>query len=421
MRPTQILVPTFALLLGGCKCSSEPEPISQCKNCRDAGGILFECIGGINGARHKGFVCADPNSIDDRSPGFMCNQRVIFWKSKLWWKAACTEEGDTYSPVDGSTSDEEVFPPPSVSPTSDNGEDDGGPDFEAVCGNGITEEGEQCDDGNALDGDLCTNFCRKALCGDGVTSNLNGEECDDKNAVDSDECTNNCKVAFCGDSIVHTPHEECDDGNAIEDDACNSACKLNDALPICGDGVIQGDEECDDANSNSEDACSNTCLRARIVFVTSSEYAQGFEFAGVETADELCKESAAIAGLPGAFRAWLSDDFTSPSEWGTSDFTGAFRLVDGTLVAINWEDLLDGELENPINVDEFGLHLAAKTCFVWTGTLPDGGSSFANCGNWTGQDEMADLGNCFTATHEWTLADVMSCAAPRHLYCFERF
>lgn len=29
----------------------------------------------------------------------------------------------------------------------------------AVCGNGITESGEQCDDGNAVDGDTCTNTC----------------------------------------------------------------------------------------------------------------------------------------------------------------------------------------------------------------------------------------------------------------------
>ena len=35
------------------------------------------------------------------------------------------------------------------------------------CGNGVTEPGEQCDDGNTSNTDACTNACLTNVCGDG--------------------------------------------------------------------------------------------------------------------------------------------------------------------------------------------------------------------------------------------------------------
>lgn len=70
-----------------------------------------------------------------------------------------------------------------------------------VCGNGVINAGEACDDGNLIDGDGCTNctidsgyvcsgtFCTK-LCGNGVINAGNGEVCDDGNTIDYDGCTN---------------------------------------------------------------------------------------------------------------------------------------------------------------------------------------------------------------------------------------
>ena len=60
-------------------------------------------------------------------------------------------------------------------------------------------EREECDDGNDVDTDGCTNACRFARCGDGVMGP--GEECDDGNDVNSDACTNGCTQARCGDGI----------------------------------------------------------------------------------------------------------------------------------------------------------------------------------------------------------------------------
>jgi cysteine-rich repeat protein len=38
----------------------------------------------------------------------------------------------------------------------------------SVCGNGKTEVGEECDDGNATDDDACTNQCKFNVCGDAI-------------------------------------------------------------------------------------------------------------------------------------------------------------------------------------------------------------------------------------------------------------
>jgi len=47
---------------------------------------------------------------------------------------------------------------------------------DSICGNGITEVSETCDDGNRTDCDGCSSRCRVERCGDGVVQC--GEECD---------------------------------------------------------------------------------------------------------------------------------------------------------------------------------------------------------------------------------------------------
>ena len=62
-------------------------------------------------------------------------------------------------------------------------------------------------------------------CGDGVVSD--GEQCDDGNNVSGDGCSNACIVEFCGDNIVQTGIvESCDDGNNINGDGCSAVCKI---------------------------------------------------------------------------------------------------------------------------------------------------------------------------------------------------
>jgi cysteine-rich repeat protein len=60
-----------------------------------------------------------------------------------------------------------------------------------ICGNGVVEEGETCDDGDRADDDACTNACAPARCGDGIVR-AGVEDCDDGNDVNDDGCTRRC-------------------------------------------------------------------------------------------------------------------------------------------------------------------------------------------------------------------------------------
>ena len=116
-----------------------------------------------------------------------------------------------------------------------------------VCGNGLTEPGESCDDGNLVDGDGCDSECEKdGVCGNGIVEP--GETCDDGNLVPWDGCGPDCKTEgpdpLCGNGIVELP-ETCDDGNQVDGDGCESDC--HPPAPFCGDGAVDWilDEQCD--------------------------------------------------------------------------------------------------------------------------------------------------------------------------------
>ncbi len=56
------------------------------------------------------------------------------------------------------------------------------------CGDGVLDANEACDDGNAVDGDGCSNTCESdgGTCGNSVVDP--GEACDDGNEIDNDGC-----------------------------------------------------------------------------------------------------------------------------------------------------------------------------------------------------------------------------------------
>ena len=61
-----------------------------------------------------------------------------------------------------------------------------------LCGDGVTDPLEQCDDGNRVDGDGCDSNCTRTGCGNGVVTD--GERCDDGNRRDGDGCDANCTI-----------------------------------------------------------------------------------------------------------------------------------------------------------------------------------------------------------------------------------
>ena len=166
-----------------------------------------------------------------------------------------------------------------------------------LCGDGNLNPGEQCDDGNNIDGDGCTATCMTEYCGDGVVNNAGLETCDDGGTVDGDGCSASCQIegctdplapnynpaavvddgscdAYCGDGTID-PGETCDDGNNIDGDGCSANCQSDES---CGNGIQDPGEACDDGNSDNTDACLNTCQLATC--------GDGYVQAGVEECDD---------------------------------------------------------------------------------------------------------------------------------------
>jgi cysteine-rich repeat protein len=66
-----------------------------------------------------------------------------------------------------------------------------------VCGDGVLDQGEACDDGNVAAGDGCNAACTieeapVAVCGNGTVEV--GEQCDDGNVTDGDACNAGCTL-----------------------------------------------------------------------------------------------------------------------------------------------------------------------------------------------------------------------------------
>ncbi len=148
-----------------------------------------------------------------------------------------------------------------------------GSDTGSMCTNGIVEPGEECDDGNQVETDGCTNTCRHPICGDGIV-HVGSEQCDDGNKVETDDCLTSCIPATCGDGFLHEGVEVCDDGNTEPGDTCLSNCQLAvcqsivDAVedPICqecaGNDALPNDQQCciEAASCNQDCQCVYTCL-----------------------------------------------------------------------------------------------------------------------------------------------------------------
>ncbi len=130
------------------------------------------------------------------------------------------------------------------------------PEGATDCGNGSLDSGEACDDGNTTAGDGCSASCLvEQVCGNG---NVEGtEECDDGNIADGDGCDAQCDAEDrCGNDL-REGEEECDDGNVADGDGCSATCTLEPG--ICGDGVFNSGEQCDDGNKTPGDGCDEVC------------------------------------------------------------------------------------------------------------------------------------------------------------------
>ncbi len=154
-----------------------------------------------------------------------------------------------------------------------------------------------------------------------------------------------------------------------------------------------------------------------LVFVTSTEHSG--EMGGLAGADAICTRAAREANVAGTFKAWLSSQSGSPySRFARNP--GPYVLVNGTRVANNWADLIDGNLLAPINVTETNVSLNAAV--VWTGTDPQGKWEGLDCLAWTDRttDRSAFTGYTLRWDARWTYDFTAQCHMFQRLYCFQQ-
>jgi len=149
-----------------------------------------------------------------------------------------------------------------------------------------------------------------------------------------------------------------------------------------------------------------------------TETIQNANLGGIAGADAICAAQALAAGLEGEFKAWLST-IASPVADRVTQASGPYILVNGTPVANDWDDLVDGLILVPINLDANGVLRSGE---VWTGTLANGASYLADdCAEFTsGTTGMALCGATNSTTATWTENITPACSTQLGLYCIEQ-
>jgi hypothetical protein len=128
-----------------------------------------------------------------------------------------------------------------------------------LCGNGAIDNGEECDDGNANDGDCCRNDCTRretsSACNDG-----NG--CTDDLCDELGRCANLPNAAPCDDGLFCNGADTCAAGTCsvhtgdpcLGGSECADAC--NESADTCNDPA--GTACSDDGNICTDDVCDGT-------------------------------------------------------------------------------------------------------------------------------------------------------------------
>lgn len=185
------------------------------------------------------------------------------------------------------------------------------------------------------------------------------------------------------------------------------------STPGCGDVPSTLGRNSDPA-ADAEPLIDDSGRPHKVVFVSSS--VQNGDLGGLEGADQLCAERAASAGLAGNFRAWLSSPDQSAEE-RLDHAAIPYARTDGTRVADDWDDLVDGQLRAPIDRDEDGTSADGD---AWTGTLASGDDADLTCGGFASTDDSGVCGSVAASDGSWTDAVRPPCSAALRIYCFEQ-
>ncbi len=207
---------------------------------------------------------------------------------------------------------------------------------------------------------------------------------------------------------------------------CPSTFDPSGACNKCVNGSIAAQNDGEDLFSecstfykcNGSNACT---LHAKRVFVSSGT-TRG-DTGGLGGADSTCQNKATTVNLGGTWKAWLSSTTTS-AESRLSHATVPYILVDlSTKIANDWNDIVDGTIDAPINKDE-SKNTVSST--AWTNTTPSGNivnqTSSTTCNGWTSNSSSVSgrFGSTTQSDGSWTNSTTSACNSNRKLYCFEQ-
>jgi hypothetical protein len=278
-------------------------------------------------------------------------------------------------------------------------------DHGALYRGGIGEFSEECD-GNDLNGASCSS--------EGFST---GElSCDNTCHFDTSQCTN------CGNNNVDQG-ESCD-GNKY---------KIGDQIITLNNPTCQAYGFSGGGNVQCNSCVTDTSQCNGGVFVTNNVYSSNLNIGAFEGAHEICRSEAANNNLGGWWKAWISTSAeNSPKNFIKHSNTGYF-LKDNTLIANNWNDLIDGSIQNAINRNAAGniVQGGGQRGLVYTNTNPDGSIANAqyDCSNFMnayenpqGASQSVIKGNINSVNSGWTNSGSYGCYSlgndRSRLYCF---
>jgi hypothetical protein len=174
------------------------------------------------------------------------------------------------------------------------------------------------------------------------------------------------------------------------------------------------------ASDSPADAPTEAAPPAPHTLFVSSQLYDG-NLGGPSGADSKCQALAVAAGLAGTYKAWLSDS-TASASYRLTHSKGPYVLVDGTVVAQCWNQLVSGgDLLHAIDKTESD---AGSDAAVWTDTDPSGNlpSVSGDCSAWTDNTIPVDgVTGLAGSTSDWTQQAYYSdCFATAALYCVQQ-
>lgn len=168
-------------------------------------GCLYEPSGKVTGSTEEPDSASTASSSSDSEP------------TSTGGATAATE------PAMGTTMDETTgdMSSSAITSSSATSSTDASTGPASVCGDGVVEGVEECDDG--METVECDANCTYSMCGDGDFNAASGEICD--HGPESALCDADCTPPLCGDGLVNfAAGESCDDGGVSPGDLCDGEC-----------------------------------------------------------------------------------------------------------------------------------------------------------------------------------------------------